>query len=103
MMMVAVAVVVFLGLGGARRMQERANISKLARLFRRLATVVVMAVIWILTFPHRGTECLLVHVGVVLDLLSGMRLVAILTARTPIEQATLELGRHVRRTKHLSS
>ena len=65
--------------------------------------MVVMAVILILTFPHRWTKRLLVDVGMILDLLSGMCLVAILTTRAPIEQAPLELGRHVRRAEHLSS
>jgi hypothetical protein len=34
-MMVTMAVVMFLGLGGARRMQERADVTELARLLLR--------------------------------------------------------------------
>jgi hypothetical protein len=100
----AMAVVMFLRLDGARWMKKGTNISKLARLLRCFtAMVVVMAMIMFLTFPHRGTQSLLVDVGMVLNLLPGMSLVAIFATRASIEQASLKLGGNIRCTKHLSS
>ena len=67
-----------------------------------MVVVVVMTMILLLTFPHRGTQSFLVDVGMVLNLLPGMSLVAIFAAGASIEQAPLELGGNIRCTKHLS-